>query len=150
MKLKQMVLLTMTLAVGLAAMNCSRADEQEQKIARGKYIVESIGMCADCHTPRNERGDFDQARWLQGSQLIFGPTVPIPNWAGGAPRIAGLPRLSEADVTSLLEKGATTQGWSPRPPMPPFRMAREDAAAVAAYLKSLGNNPGEALTSQNR
>lgn len=150
MQMKRIIFLLLVAAVGLAAVNCSRMDEQEQKIARGKYIVESVGMCADCHTLRNERGDFDQARWLQGSQLFIVPTVPIPNWAGGAPRIAGLPRLSEADVTSLLEKGATTQGWSPRPPMPPFRMAHEDAAAVAAYLKSLGNNAGEPLTSQNR
>ena len=149
MQMKQVVVLTLTLAVGLVAMNCSRADEQAQKIARGKYIVESVGMCADCHSPRTERGDFDQARWLQGSQLIFSPTVPMP-WAPAAPRIAGLPRLSEAEVTSLLEKGATAQGWSPRPPMPPFRMAHDDAAAMAAYLKSLGDKPGEPLTSQNR
>ncbi|HWQ35038.1 MAG TPA: c-type cytochrome [Blastocatellia bacterium] len=148
--MKRIIFLLLVAAVGLAAVNCSRTDEQEQKIARGKYIVESVGMCADCHTPRNERGEFDQARWLQGSQLFIAPTVPIPNWAGGAPRIAGLPRLSEADVTSLLEKGTTTQGWSPRPPMPPFRMAHEDAAAVAAYLKSLGDKAGVPLTSQNR
>jgi len=26
------------------------------KVERGKYLVENVGMCGDCHTPRNERG----------------------------------------------------------------------------------------------
>jgi len=27
-------------------------------IARGKYLVEDSGQCQDCHTPRNEKGEF--------------------------------------------------------------------------------------------
>jgi mono/diheme cytochrome c family protein len=41
------------------------------------------------------------------------------------------------DAERLLQTGKSTRGYVPRPPMPPFRMTQEDAAAVVAYLKSL-------------
>jgi len=28
------------------------------QIEHGKYLVERVGMCGDCHSPRNERGEF--------------------------------------------------------------------------------------------
>jgi hypothetical protein len=41
------------------------------------------------------------------------------------------------DAERLLQTGKSARGYVPRPPMPPFRMTQEDAAAVVAYLKSL-------------
>jgi len=46
---------------------------EEKLIARGKYLVERVAMCQDCHSPRNERGEFDTSRWLGGSMLAFKP-----------------------------------------------------------------------------
>jgi len=36
-----------------------------------------------------------------------------------------------------LETGELDNRTPPQPPMPPFRMTRDDAEAVVAYLKSL-------------
>ena len=36
-------------------------------IARGKYLVSGVGMCADCHSTRNEKGEISEAQWLQGA-----------------------------------------------------------------------------------
>lgn len=119
------------------AWSCAARDPQTRLVARGKYIVENVGMCADCHSPRNERGEYIQERWLQGSLLAFAPTVQMPVWAGAAPAIAGLPGISEADAVKLLETGTTGSGVRKRPPMPDFRLSHEDATAVVAYLKSL-------------
>ena len=59
-------------------------------------------------------------------------------WAFKAPSLAGLPGgWTAEDVIRLLQTGKGPGGERPRPPMPPFRMTREDAAAVAAYLQSL-------------
>jgi len=33
-------------------------------VARGRYLVESVGACADCHTPRRADGSFDLTRSL--------------------------------------------------------------------------------------
>lgn len=131
-------ILSLTILSALAAAWCCAAnDPHARKVARGKYLVENVGLCADCHTPRNERGELVQANALQGSTLGFAPTVPMPAWANAAPAIAGLSSLSEEDAVKFLETGIKPNGQSPRPPMPPFRFSHEDAEAVAAYLKSL-------------
>lgn len=112
-------------------------------IARGKYLVEQVAMCADCHSPRNERGEFIRERWLHGAPLDFKNTVPMPRWAEAAPPLAGLPGWSEKDLVTLLTTGKDPKGELPDPPMPGYRMNREDATAVAAYLKSLAPPAGK-------
>ena len=110
---------------------------EKGSVTRGKYLVERVGICTDCHTPRNERGEFVKARWLEGSPLVFKPTVPIPDWADTAIPIAGLSGWSEADATKFFTTGIDVGGKPARPPMPAFRFTEKDAAGVVSYLKSL-------------
>ena len=120
----------------MLASGCARVST-EQTQPRGKYLVESVAMCADCHTPRNPEGALDRSRWLQGSNLDFQPAHTLPNWTGKAPGIAGLREMGDAAVIRLLETGLRPDGQPARPPMPQYRLSHEDAAAVADYLKSL-------------
>ena len=62
----------------------------------------------------------------------------MPNWAEAAPPLAGLPGWTDAQLVTLLTTGKDQKGEPPEPPMPEYRMIKEDAAAVAAYLRSLG------------
>ncbi len=110
---------------------------QDPKIARGRYLVERVAMCVDCHTPRNERGEFDRGRWLRGAKLEFQPARPMPVWAGYAPDLAGLPGLTDVEAVRLLTTGLLPAGKPPDPPMPGYKMSQADAAAVVAYLRSL-------------
>jgi mono/diheme cytochrome c family protein len=112
------------------------APAPESVIERGRYLVESVGMCADCHAPRTEKGELDRSRWLLGSALGFQPTAPMP-WAPAAPPIAGLPSVSDAQGVVFLTTGKRPDGSAPRPPMPEYRLNKMDATAVIAYLKSL-------------
>lgn len=107
------------------------------QLNRGRYLVEQVGMCADCHTPRNQRGEFIKEKWLAGAPLDFAPSVPIPGWVGVAPGIAGLPGWNEQDAIQYMSTGKSMNGRTTGPPMPRYRLARADAAAVVAYLKSL-------------
>ena len=107
-------------------------------LARGKYLVEQVAMCTDCHSPRGPKGEFIPERWLQGAPLDFKNTVPMPKWAEVAPPLAGLPGWTEAQIVTLLTTGKDQKGEPPDPPMPAYRMSKEDASAVAAYLASLG------------
>jgi hypothetical protein len=120
---------------------CSRTEaaiSQNEQIAHGRYIVHGVGMCIDCHSPRNERGEFVEAQHLMGSALPFAPTVPMP-WANAAPGIAGFPAgYSEGDLINFLMTGQRPHGKPhAAPPMPEYRMSRADAEAVTAYLRSL-------------
>jgi mono/diheme cytochrome c family protein len=113
------------------------------RIARGKYIVEGVAMCGTCHTPRTESGDLDHVRWLDGAVLWLLPAQPTSNWPLRAPRIAGSPAASDDELIRLLTTGIWKDGSRLRPPMPQFRMSREDAEAIVAYLRSLSSSPGD-------
>jgi mono/diheme cytochrome c family protein len=112
-------------------------NSKNSQLSRGKYLVEQVGMCADCHSPRNEKGQFVKEQWLAGSPLPFKPTAPIPGWVEVAPGIAGLPGWNEKDAIAFLSTGKGLNGKVTSPPMPEFRFTQSDAAAVVAYLKSL-------------
>lgn len=109
-------------------------------VARGRYLVEGIGLCADCHTPRNEKGELVMAHWLRGAPIGFTPAVPMP-WAVAAPPIAGLPSMTAEQAVDFLMHGKRPDGSMPRAPMPPYRLNEEDARAMVAYLKSIGDEP---------
>jgi mono/diheme cytochrome c family protein len=106
-------------------------------VARGKYLVESVAMCGQCHTPRDNNGNPDRTRWLQGGPVPWLPAQPDSNWPLSAPRIGGTPPADDAAMVKLLTTGVWTTGNRLRFPMPQFRMERADAEAVVVYLKSL-------------
>jgi mono/diheme cytochrome c family protein len=108
-----------------------------QLVARGKYIVEDLAVCTQCHTPHTTNGDLDRSKWLEGAPLWLQPAAPDSNWPLRAPRLAGSPPGSDADLITLLTTGTWRDGQRLRPPMPQFRMSNEDAQAVVAYLRSL-------------
>lgn len=104
---------------------------------RGEYIVRNLGMCGDCHTPRNAKGELIQSAWLRGAPIDLRPVHPMP-FAVHAPPIAGLPSgYTPAQLARFLETGVKPDGSLPRPPMPPYRMSPDDAAAVVTYLGTL-------------
>jgi len=108
------------------------------EVARGKYIVEGVARCGQCHTSHETDGSPDRAHLLQGAPVPWSPTKPDPNWPINAPRIGGTPLpASDADMVKLLTTGIWTTGNRLRSPMPEFRMTRGDAQAVVAYLKSV-------------
>lgn len=119
--------------------NRSRAASAPADLAaRGKYIVDHVAMCIECHTPRNEQGSLLESQYLEGAAIAVDPP-PFPNmkWALKAPAIAGLIGYTRQQGIRLLTEGITSDGRVPNPPMPPFRLSRSDAEAVVDYLKSL-------------
>jgi mono/diheme cytochrome c family protein len=106
-------------------------------VSRGKYLVESVAMCGQCHTPTDSNGNPDRSRWLQGGSVPYMPSKPNSDWPISAPRIGGTPPAGDADMVELLMTGIWTNGNRLRLPMPQFRLDRSDAEAVVAYLKSV-------------
>jgi mono/diheme cytochrome c family protein len=121
----------------------AKSRSNESRVARGKYIVEGVAMCGMCHTPRADSGELDTSHRLEGASVWLLPTHPTENWPLKAPRIAGTPPASDEDMIRLLTTGVWTDGSHLRPPMPQFRMSREDADAVVAYLRSLTPQAGD-------
>ena len=120
----------------LAGETKTRTATPSPKLDRGKYLVENIGMCGDCHTAHNEKGEPIKEQWLKGAELPFKATVPMP-WADKSANIAGLPGWEHEAAVKFLMTGIAYNGLPARPPMPQYRYSRQDAEAIVAYLKSL-------------
>lgn len=111
--------------------------DNKSDIERGRYLVEEVAKCGECHTPRNAAGELDRQAWLQGASIWIEPVRPIRDWADRAPAIAGLPGLTDEEAERVLEKGTGPEGETLRPPMHIYHMNHADAKAIVAYLNSL-------------
>ncbi len=116
-------------------------DSDEQQVARGKYLVAIIG-CGDCHTAGYFLGKPDMPHALGGSDVGF--EIPqlgafvAPNLTPDAE--TGLGAWSKEEIVAALQTGKRPDGRELAPIMPWRDLAsltREDAMAIAAYLKSL-------------
>lgn len=143
--LSKVVLLSIVLAIATVAVSTSAFQRRfampgpptKAEIERGRYLVEEVAKCPECHTPRKPNGELDPAAWLRGAPIWIKPIAAIPNWADNAPALAGLPSFTEAQTEKVLEDGTGPNGEDLRPPMQTYHMSPADARAIVAYLKSL-------------
>jgi mono/diheme cytochrome c family protein len=106
-------------------------------VSRGESLANHVAMCVQCHSPRDARGDLERTRLFKGGPIPLRSPFPAQSWAFSAPSIAGLPGWTTEDAMTLLSIGHRLSGYTPKPPMPPFRLSRDDAEAVIVYLRSL-------------
>jgi mono/diheme cytochrome c family protein len=71
---------------------------------RGAYLVEALGHCAECHSPRNVFGATETDLRFTGG--------PNPEGKGTVPNITplGLKDWTKSDVVEVLTSGATPDG----------------------------------------
>lgn len=104
---------------------------------RGRYLVEGMGHCAECHTPRDALGGLERDRWLAG----------VPEGSPGAQQQGDVPDISpggldwsEDEIVEYLTSGFTPDYDSAGGHMALVvgnfaRLPEADRHAVAAYLK---------------
>jgi mono/diheme cytochrome c family protein len=103
---------------------------------RGSYLVNSLGHCAECHSPRNFLGGIIAAQRFAGG--------PNPEGEGWVPNITqkGLGEWTATDIAYFLETGQTPDGDTAGGPMARVirntsQLSADDRAAIAEYIKSL-------------
>lgn len=112
-------------------------EAQSAEWNRGAYMVEGLGHCGACHTPKNVLGADKSGRHLQGGTL--------GDWV--APDLTGNPRtglgLWNADeIAEFLQTGRNARAAAGGPmgeviTYSTSLMTPEDRQAVATYLKTL-------------
>lgn len=102
---------------------------------RGTYLVEVLGHCAECHTPRDALGGLDRSLWMDGA--------PNPSGEGSIPGLTSEHlSWSETDIAYYLETGFTPDFDSVGGSMVSVvkgtaQLNADDRAAIAAYIKAL-------------
>lgn len=107
-------------------------------LERGRYLVEGLGHCGECHTPRNAIGALDTERWLGGAPTMDG-SGRVPNITPGAKDIGS---WSAADIAEYLKSGFTPDFDTAGAEMVAVientaQLTDDDRAAIAAYLKAV-------------
>ncbi len=113
------------------------ADASSSELERGRYLVEALGHCGECHTPRNKLGGLKTEAWLTGA--------PVPGGKGKVPDITPQTLTwSTQDLAYYFETGFTPDFDSVGGHMAEVvrnlsRLPASDREAIAAYLKALTN-----------
>ena len=105
---------------------------------RGEYLVNGLGHCGACHTPRNRFGG--ETAVLLGGARIPGQQAYAPSLRD--PQEAGLSQWSAQEIVALLQagvapKGSTSGLMSEVVQHSTQYLTAADAQAMAEYLQSL-------------
>lgn len=113
---------------------------QDATLNRGRYLVEALAHCGECHTPRNGLGASDTDRKMAGTTA--GPEGQrVPNISPHPD--TGIGSWSVTDLVSLLKSGLTPEFDSVGASMGEVveqgtsRLQEQDLEAIARYLLSL-------------
>lgn len=114
-------------------------------IERGRYLVDHVALCADCHTPRNSLGVPQPSLYLAGASEEIGPLgEAVPNITPD--KKTGIGSWSREEIVELLLTGTkpdldSVQGLMSEvirgTPHGYHDMKKDDAFAIADYLKSI-------------
>jgi mono/diheme cytochrome c family protein len=116
---------------------------------RGAYLVQGLGHCGSCHTPRGIA--FQEKALDEGSEVYLSGGL-LDAWKASSLRgdpNTGLGRWSEADIVEFLKTGRNRHAIVYGSMMDAFNnstqfMSDEDVKAIARYLKSLSGQDGGA------
>jgi mono/diheme cytochrome c family protein len=112
------------------------------ELDRGAYLIQALGHCGECHTPRNFLGGPRRSRFLAGGTGPDGKSVPnlTPT---------KLKEWSDGELKDFLVSGLTPDGDVPAEAMGEVirnttsQLTPGDLAALIAYLRALAPLPNE-------
>ena len=104
-----------------------------EAVTRGRYLVEALAHCGECHTPRNALGGLQRSAWLTGG--------PNPSGEGDIPAINAID-WSDGQLRSYLTTGLTPDFDSAGGSMVSVirnlaKLPEDDIDAIIAYLRKL-------------
>ena len=108
-------------------------DPALDEMARGKYLVDVLGHCAECHSPRTKTYAMDRSRHLEGN-VIEGAYAPALTPEALRARGWNKEDLVQFLRTGVSRQGVMTFGMAPVLDHSTSHMPETDLKAMAAYL----------------
>jgi mono/diheme cytochrome c family protein len=133
------ILPTFVLSALLAAAASPVLAQKQTPLERGKYLMEGIVACGNCHLQRGAQGEplFDKG--LSGGMLFDEP--PFKAYASNITpdRDTGIGKWTDAQLAKAIREGVRPDKTLIGPPMPIefYRhLSDADLAAIIAYLRA--------------
>lgn len=127
-------------APGAAIFICALVSAHaETPYERGRYLVNAVMTCGNCHSPRDANG-IVAAKAFSGGLEFDTPGFKVTAANITPDRTSGIGRMSDADLKRLLTTGQRPDGTRLAPVMPTdfYRiLAPGDLDGIVAYLRTL-------------
>lgn len=128
-------------AAALAIAPAAAQTPQRSPLERGKYLVEGILTCGNCHTPRAAGGALDTARRHAGGPQVWETAEYRVHPSNITPdKGSGIGGWSAEQIRAAIREGRRPSGQQLSPQMPSAYykiFAPADLDAVVAYVQSL-------------
>jgi mono/diheme cytochrome c family protein len=111
----------------------------ETPLERGRYLMQSIVACGNCHTPKGPQGEPPGMELAGGLKF---EEKPFTAYASNITpdRETGIGKWTDAQIIAAIREGKRPDGSIIGPPMPIglYRdMSDRDVKAIVAYLRSV-------------
>src|ERR671925_34794 len=130
-----------TICVAMLCAALSANAQQQSQVERGKYLVEGILTCGNCHTPRGPGGVLDTARRHAGGPQVWETAEYRVHPSNITPdKETGIGGWSPGEIKAAIRDGRRPKGQqlSPQMPYAYYKIfAPADLDAVVAYMQSL-------------
>jgi mono/diheme cytochrome c family protein len=110
-------------------------------VERGRYLMEGVLSCGNCHFQRGQQGQPLPERGLSGG-MVFDQSPAFKAYASNITPDpdTGIGRWTDAQLARAIREGVRPDGSIIGPPMPPMEFYRhlsdDDLQAVIAYLRA--------------
>ena len=115
------------------------AQQQQMSVERGKYLMQTVVACGNCHTPRGPKGELLADKGLSGGMVFDAPPfravasniTPDPE--------TGIGKWTDAQLAKAIREGVRPDKTIIGPPMPieNYRhLSDADLGSIIAYLRA--------------
>ena len=128
-----------SVAIALLVVLFAAPVRAETQLERGRYLVETLAGCGNCHTPRGPNGPLTDKKFAGGEIIkhedftaVVANITPDPE--------TGIGRWTDREIITAIRDGRRPDGSLIGPAMPSrsYRhLADEDIEAIVAYLRSV-------------
>jgi mono/diheme cytochrome c family protein len=127
-------------ALALASLALAVAAQAQTPVQRGKYLVETIAGCGNCHTPQGPNGPLP-GRTLAGGNVVEDNPAFTAIASNITPdKATGIGVWTDDQLVLAIREGKRPDGTLIGPPMPIglYRgMADADVRAIVAFLRTV-------------
>ena len=126
-------------AIALSLVLFAAPCRAESQLERGRYLVETVAACGNCHTPKGPNGPF------MDKKLAGGDIIKHADFTAATPNITpdpetGIGKWTDDQISLAIREGRRPNGRLLGPAMPSrsYRsLADEDVKAIIAFLRSV-------------